>query len=89
MTDWKAHAIDALEQARRDIEAATEPTIIIVCAIGQTDLLRERPLAVYANQSWRWMRQMLAYAVWRMSMRAEEDLEALTKAATTPQEETT
>lgn len=76
MTDWKAHALDALDQARQDIATATEPTLIIVCAIGQTDLLRERPLTVYTNQSWRWMRQMLAYAVWRLSIRAEEELEA-------------
>lgn len=84
MSDWKAHALASLEEARRDIEAETEPTIIVICAIGVVDLANERPLSVYANQSWRWLRQMFAYATWRFSMKAEDELEALRKECATP-----
>lgn len=82
MTDWKSHALESLDEARRDIEAATEPTIIVICAIGLVDLANERPLSVYANQSWRWLRQMFSYAAWRFSMKAEDELAELTAKAT-------
>lgn len=77
MSDWKANALASLDEARRDLEATTEPTIIVICAIGLVDLANERPLNVYANQSWRWLRQTFAYAAWRFSMKAEDELEAL------------
>lgn len=76
MSDWKAEALKALDEARADIAVATEPQIVVVSFIGLVDLANERPLTVYTNQSWRWLRQMFAYAVWRFSMKAEDELEA-------------
>ncbi|MFN4288933.1 MAG: hypothetical protein ACK4E3_10615 [Brevundimonas sp.] len=75
MTDgWKEAALKALDEARADVEAGTEPTHVVVSFIGQVDLANERPLTVYTNQSWAVLRQFFAYAAWRFAVKAEEEI---------------
>jgi hypothetical protein len=70
---WREQALQSLEDARAEIEAATEPTIIVVLTIGSDDLLKERPLSVYANQNWKWLQRVMAFAAWRFSLREDEE----------------
>lgn len=74
MTDWKAETLAAIDDARADIEAAEEPTIIIILAIATADLLQERPVTVYANQSWGWLQRVMAFVAWRMSLRTKDEI---------------
>ena len=69
---WRELALQSLSDARAEIEAATEPTIVVVLTIGSDDLLKERPLSVYANQDWKWLKRVMAFAAWRFSLREDE-----------------
>lgn len=73
---WRDKALQSLDDARAEIVNATEPTIVVVLTIGSDDLLKERPLSVYANQNWRWLQRMMAFAAWRFSLREDEDTAA-------------
>ncbi len=72
MLDWRENAIAALDDARAEIMSANEPTIIVVLTIGEADLLRERPLSIYANQTTKWLQRVLAFAAWRLALKADE-----------------
>lgn len=69
---WREKALQSLDDARAEIISATEPTIVVVLTIGADDLLKERPLSVYANQDWRWLQRVMAFAAWRFSLRDAE-----------------
>ena len=73
MTVWKANALKSLDDARAEIEAATEPTIIVILTIGEADLLNEKPLSVYANQTWGWLQRVMAFAAWLFSLKAADE----------------
>lgn len=72
--DWRANALKSLDDARADIEAAKEPTIIVILTIGEADLAAERPLSVYANQTWGWLQRVMAFAAWRFSLKTKDEL---------------
>jgi hypothetical protein len=74
--NWREQALKSLDDARAEIIEATEPTIIVVLTIGSDDLLKERPVSVYANQNWRWLQRMMAFAAWRFSLKEDEDTPA-------------
>jgi hypothetical protein len=71
--DWRANALKSLDDARTEIEAASEPTIIVILTIGEADLMKERPLSVYANQTWGWLQRVMAFAAWRFSLKAKDE----------------
>lgn len=70
MSDWRDKALGALQDAREEIEAAREPTIIIILTVSEADLLKERPISVFANQSWEWLHRVLCFAAWRTSLKS-------------------
>lgn len=72
MEAWRSNALAALADAKTEIEAVTEPTIITVLMIGEADLLKERPLSFYSNQTRKWLQRVLAFAAWRLSIESEE-----------------
>jgi hypothetical protein len=86
MTDWKGLALQSLNDARDEIEKAQVPTIVVVLTIAEADLLKEMPLSVYANQNWKWLQRVMAFAAWRFSLRDETDEPA--RAATPTPEKT-
>lgn len=71
--NWRENALKSLDDARTEIMEASEPTIVVVLTIGSDDLLKERPLSVYANQNWRWLQRMMAFAAWRFSLKDEPE----------------
>jgi len=71
--EWRKLALQSLEDARQEIEAAREPTIIVILTISEADLLKERPLSVYANQTWGWLQKVMAFAAWRFSLKAADE----------------
>jgi hypothetical protein len=70
---WRKSAIQSLDDARKEIEAADQPTIIIILTIAEADLLKERPISIYANQTWRWLQRVMAFAAWRISLKDEDE----------------
>jgi hypothetical protein len=75
MTDlWRKNALGALEDARKEVEQAEVPTIVIVLTIAEADLLAERPISVYANQTWGWLQRVMAFAAWRFSLKAKDEI---------------
>lgn len=70
MGDWRDKALRSLRDARDEIEAAQEPTIVIVLTIAQADLFKERPISLYANQTWDWLHKVLCFAAWRTSLKS-------------------
>jgi hypothetical protein len=73
MTDWRKNALAALDDARKEVERAAEPTIVVILTVGSADLLKEQPISVYANQNWTWLRRVLAFAAWRFSLKDDGD----------------
>lgn len=71
--NWRALALQSLSDAREEIEGAQEPTIVIILTIAEADLLNERPLSVYANQTWGWLQKVMAFAAWRFSLKAADE----------------
>lgn len=71
--DWRENALKSLADARREIEEATDPTIIVILTISEADLIGERPLSVYANQTWQWLQRVMAFAAWRFSLMPKGD----------------
>lgn len=70
---WRENALKALSDARREIEEASDPTIIVILTISEADLIGERPLSVYANQTWHWLQRVMAFAAWRFALMPKED----------------
>lgn len=66
--EWRRQALKSLDDARAGIEGATEPTIIVILTISEADLIKERPISVYANQTWVWLQRVMAFAAWRFSL---------------------
>lgn len=73
MANWKELALAALDDARAELETATEPTIAVVITIGEADLLKEHPLSIYSNQKSDWLQRVLAFAAWRLSLKAKAE----------------
>lgn len=69
MSDWRKQAIQSLDDARAEIEAAEVPTIIVILTIAEADLIKEMPVSIYANQSTKWLRRMMAFAAWRLALK--------------------
>ena len=70
MEEWRKNALGALEDAKAEILGASEPTILVVVTIGNDDLLKEKPLSIYANQKADWLHRVMAFAAWRLSLKA-------------------
>lgn len=58
---WRLNAIGALDDARSEIIAATEPTFVVIMVVSEADLLRERPVSFYANLPISALGPMLSY----------------------------
>lgn len=72
METWRSNALEVIADAKAEIEASTEPTIVAILIIGEADLLKERPLSFYSNQTRKWLQRVLAFAAWRLSLESEE-----------------
>lgn len=73
---WREQALKSLADAREEIEGASEPTIVVILTISEADLLNERPLSVYANQTWGWLQRVMAFAAWRFSLKTKDETPA-------------
>ncbi len=70
MSDWRAKALRSLQDAREEIEGASEPTIIVILTVAEADLFKESPISVCANQTWEWLHRVLCFASWRTSLKS-------------------
>ena len=69
MDDWRANGLRALQDARDEMEAASEPTFLVVLTIAEADVLKERPVSVYSNTTWDWLHKFLCFVSWRTSLK--------------------
>lgn len=68
--DWKSNALKALDECRRDIEAAKEETFIIAVKIGHQDMIKERPVDFYTSVgNFDVTHRILAFITWRSSLK--------------------
>jgi len=49
MTDWRANALGALDDARAEILEADGETLMVIITVSKADLLAERPVSFYGN----------------------------------------
>lgn len=68
MPDWRKEALAALDDARESVEKADGDSHLIILMIESADLLKERPITVFANVSKTWVRRVTAFAAWRFSL---------------------
>lgn len=69
MNDWKKSAFEALDNIRAEIDASDEPTFFVGMFIGESDLLRERPMIFYSNTSSFRLSALVSYAGWRLALK--------------------
>lgn len=86
--NWRENALWSLSEARAEVEAATEPVVVAIAVIGEQDLLKERPVSLYANQSRTWLNRFFSFIAWRTSLwpEAEKAEQSVTEAAATAEQ---
>lgn len=65
--NWLKNALSALDEAKAEIEAATETTLFVIITVSQADLLRQRPVSFYGNITPETLGPMLAYCAARVN----------------------
>jgi len=65
---WRVNALLSLADAKAEIETATEPMVIVICTVHEADLLKERAVSIYHNQTQAWTRRLFAFVAWRTSL---------------------
>jgi len=63
MTDetWRTDALAVLSEARNEIEAAPEETLIVIMTVSKADLLGDRPVSFHGNIRREALSPMLTY----------------------------
>ena len=70
MTDWRANGLRALQDAEVEVQNSREPMIVVVLTIPEADLIRDRAVSIYANQTYEWLHRFLSYVTWKTSVPA-------------------
>jgi hypothetical protein len=66
--DWRAGALQSLNEARAELEAATEDSFVMIFVISERDLAAERPVSIFANIKRSAVHRMVSFFAWRTSM---------------------
>lgn len=65
--NWRADALRSLDDARAELEAATEDSFVMVFVISERDLAAERPVSIFANVKRSAIHRMISFFAWRTS----------------------